>query len=108
MLYQCCEMRYSTRMAKNKYSVEFSGVAVTRTSDRVYRFVTVSLGHTVERETEILQGEISMVRRNLGYYRGKLDKGEFTQWNTREQVERDIQRNADRLARLEAMLADPS
>jgi hypothetical protein len=101
MLHLCRESCYLTGMAKNKYSVEFAGVAVTRSTNRTYAFVTVSLGHTLEREASIIAGEIKICDENLAYHRGKLASGD-TRWESREQIERDIQRNLERRARLES------
>jgi hypothetical protein len=89
-------------MKKQTLSVETRFGTISRQTNRPYNYVVVSRGHSVEREREIIAGEIRVANHNLDYHRTKLAKGEFSLWNTPEQVERDIQRNLDRIASLEA------
>jgi hypothetical protein len=73
-------------MPKFTYRVEFNGTTVKRTTDRVYTFVTVSLGHTPEREAEIAESSAQNMDRNAAYYRKILATGEgFSKYMPAEQ-----------------------
>src|SRR5215471_11188636 len=107
MLHHCRMLRYSTRMPTLKYAIEFRGTTVKRASaaGRIYAFVTVSTGHTVEREARILEIDAEHQERMAAleghermsptYINGKTVEESYQIWYTRSLVEAKRLRETD-------------
>jgi hypothetical protein len=59
---------YYLVMPKHTYRVEWNGATVSRKTDRVYTFVTVSSGKSLAAETAEIARDIKNQRENAAYY----------------------------------------